>query len=200
MSNRTALSLIVLAQLAAIPLAHAGEQVFQFRSEEDPRVTPDLTVCAAAPFQYNVRLTASLWATLSSPLDGRILRDDLRKIGEAHACVQLTNFAFPEGLEQRFYGRFDLPIGSFTGEGTCKLVSNSVPEAGLVLAGCSLKIVRAPSKYLGGIATSTSVFNPFQLAGYNTGSYWTLQMYDNGQRPRWPGIGILLVHDNRWGN
>jgi len=101
-------------------------------------------------------------------------------VGTATACVRLTNFLFPSGLQQEFYVVFKLPSGDYTAVGTCTLVSNDVPKAGLVLAGCALKVVNSPSGVAGGVATSTSVFNPFKLTGFATGSYWTLQTYDNG--------------------
>jgi hypothetical protein len=118
----------------------------------------------------------------TSARDGQVNNKDVRRIGKATACVRLTNFLFPPGLDQEFYVEFDLedgrPAGAVTAVGTCKLVSNNVPEAGLVLAGCNLRVVSAPGA-VGGIATSASVFNPFRLAGYDTGSMWTLLLYND---------------------
>jgi hypothetical protein len=64
--------------------------------------------------------------------------------------------------------------------GTCTIISNNVPESGLVLAGCNLKIdsTTAPEGVIGGAVTSVTTFNPFKLAGFATGSYWTAQIYD----------------------
>jgi hypothetical protein len=154
-----------------------GVRVYQFRTEEDPAVSGAADFCATAPFRANVLLNASAWATQTRASDGGVVNDGVRQVGTVVACAQLTNFTFPPGLQQNFAARFDLPEGSFTAAGTCTLISNDVPEPKLVLAGCALKV--APNDLTaGGMATSASVFNPFRLAGYQTGSYWTLQLYD----------------------
>lgn len=170
--------------LCCASAAHAGERILQFRSVEDPAVSPAPAVCAAAPFRVNVRLAASLWATRARASDGRLVEDDVRRIGTATACVRLTNFAFPAGLQQEFYVRFDLPEGSYTALGTCTLISNDVPKGGVVLAGCALRLVDYPSGVRGGMATSASVFNPFRLTGFATGSLWTLHAYDDSASSR----------------
>jgi hypothetical protein len=154
-----------------------GVRVYQFRTEEDPNVTGAAAFCATAPFTANVLLNASAWATQTRASDGKIVNEGVRQVGTVVACAQLTNFAFPPGLQQNFAARFDLTGGSFTAVGTCTLISNDVPVPNLVLAGCALK-VRAGEGTAGGMATSASVFNPRQVAGFQTGSYWTLQVYD----------------------
>jgi len=74
--------------------------------------------------------------------------------------------------------RFDLPEGPITARGGCTLVSNNVPTAGLVLAGCHLKVTQAPAWYSGGAIASLSVFNPRRLPGFLTGSDYTVQLYE----------------------
>jgi hypothetical protein len=154
-----------------------GVRVYQFRTEEDPSVSGAAAFCATAPFTVNVLLNASAWATVTRGSDAKIVNEGVRQVGTVVACAQLTNFTFPPGLQQNFAARFDLPGGSFTAVGTCTLISNDVPVPNLVLAGCALKVA-AGAGTAGGMATSASVFNPFRLAGYQTGSYWTLQVYD----------------------
>ena len=99
----------------------------------------------------------------------------------------MTNFLFPIGLQQNFIVRFDLPQGSFTAAGTCTFATNDVPLRGFVLAGCSLGMTEFPEGVLGGSAASLSSFNPFRLAGFATGSYWTLQYYDSTPTTRQRG-------------
>ncbi|MBI3182648.1 MAG: hypothetical protein HYZ28_10975 [Myxococcales bacterium] len=169
----------LLAPLSAL----AGERVVQLRSIEDASSPPDPAVCAAAPFRVNLRLGASLWAIRTRASDGQVVNDSVQKVGTATACGRITNFAFPPGLQQDFMVKFDLPDGSYTGVGTCTLVSNNVPKPGVVLAGCNLKLSSAPSGVVGGAATSASVFNPFRLTGFSTGSYWTLLLYDTSVGP-----------------
>ncbi len=187
----TALCAVTWVVLPASGLAQSAQQAEQrvviFRSVEDAHVTPDLSVCQQAPFGFNVRLTASIWSIQPNWFNGEVIDDDVLKIGHAHACAQITTVTFPPGLDQNFYARFDLPEGSYTALGSCKLVTNDVPQTGLVLAGCSLEILSGPSGVLGGMATSASVFNPFALPGFDTGSLWTLHLYEAPKPPWAPG-------------
>jgi len=155
-----------------------GVQVLRFRSEEDPSVTPDPAVCAAAGFTPNVRFGAVLYSEASNGAEGRIVNRSARRIGTATACARITDPRFPPDLRQEFYVRFDLPEGPITARGGCTLVSNDVPTAGLVLAGCHLRVTEAPSWYTGGAIASLSVFNPRKIPGYLTGSDYTIQMYE----------------------
>lgn len=75
-----------------------------------------------------------------------------------------------------------------------------MPQAGLVLAGCTLNVVSGPNGVLGGVITSASTFNPARLAGYSTGSMWTLQAYTSQPVPWWPWTGGgqgFQLHDDR---
>jgi hypothetical protein len=156
-----------------------GVRVYQFRTEEDPAVTGAADFCATAPFPVNVRLNASEFSVRTRAADGRMVNTDARRIGTALACAQITNPAFPAGLQQNFYARFELPDGTYTALGTCTLISNNVPVAGLVLAGCTLRLTNSPAGIVGGAAVSVSVFNPLRLPGYATGSQWTIQAYES---------------------
>ena len=155
----------------------AGYRLYQFRSEEDPTFAGDPTVCPAAPFVTNVRLNASLYTTNARNSDGLTMNDASRKIGTATACVRITDPTFPPGKQEPFYVAFDTPAGRFTASGTCALVSNDVPVQRVVLAGCNLRIVGAPEGFVGGEATSASIFNHARIPGVATGSYWTLLVY-----------------------
>jgi hypothetical protein len=151
--------------------------VLRFRSIEDAAFPPETAICADAGFTPNVYLGASLWSEANTASSGRVVNNSVRRIGRATACVRITDPTFPPNLPQQFYARFDTPEGSFTAGGACTLVSNDVPQAGLVLAGCHLRIIEGPASMRGGVITSLSVFNPRKLPGFNTGSEWTLQFY-----------------------
>jgi hypothetical protein len=157
-------------------VARILQRVVQFRSVEDPASPPDAAFCDGAPFRANVRLGASLY---SHEVDhhGQVKQGDSRKIGTATACARLTDPTFPVGAQPEFAVRFDLPEGSFTAVGACTIASNDVPERGLVLAGCALRLTAFPPGILGGVVTSLSTFNPSGLPGLGTGSWWTLQYY-----------------------
>lgn len=175
--SRMAAGVVALA-LCLPATALAGEEVFQFRTQEDPASGADRNVCGLAPFRVNLLLPASVYVPLHHWRDGKVVLTGHRKVGTAMACAQLTDMLFPEGLAQNFYVRFDLPEGRFTAVGQCVSVSNQVPRAGVVLAGCSLKLTEFPKGYVGGFVTSSSVFNPFGIAGYSTGSFWTLRAFE----------------------
>src|SRR5438874_5387755 len=154
---------------------HILEKVVQFRSVEDPASPPDAAFCDGAPFRANVRLGATLY---SHEVDGHgRVQGDGRKIGTATACARLSDPRFPVGSQPEFFVRFDLPEGSFTALGTCTIAANDVPERGLVLAGCALRLTDFSEGVLGGGATRLSTFNPSELPGFSTGSWWTLQYY-----------------------
>lgn len=171
------------ARVAGVPgpalLRQQGTQpvVLRFRSIEDAAVAADPAVCAAAPFAANVVLGASLWSEAAAASSGRVVNDGVRKVGTATACIRITDPTFPPGLPQAFHARFHTDEGVFDATGACTLLSNDVPTPGLVLGGCHLAIVNPPSYIAGGAVTSLSVFNPAQLAGFATGSEWTLQYY-----------------------
>lgn len=177
------ITLVVLAMSSA---AMADEVTYQFRSVEDVAYPPDDTICAQAPFSVNVKLGASLWSEITRIVDGRVIVEKALRIGRATACVQLTNFLFPPGLQQNFYAVFDLPSGRYTGNGTCTLSSNDVPQAGLVLAGCTLDVISGPNAVIGGVIVSSSVFNPGALSGYSTGSVWSIHAYTSAPVSWWP--------------
>ena len=155
--------------------ADAGYRLYQFRSEEDPNFAGDPAVCPAAPFTPNVFLNASLWTTNARASDGLTVTNANRKIGTATACAFVGSIA--AGYQAPFYVAFDTPAGRFTANGTCLVVSNTVPTPGIVLAGCNLKVVGYPTGFTGGEATSASILNAARIPGVSTGSYWTLLLY-----------------------
>ena len=149
-------------------------RLLRFRSQEDPSVEPDAAVIAAAPFEPNLRLGALLW---SVPGAGG---GSPQRIGTATACARITDPAFTPEARFDFHVRFDLPEGPVTATGGCTLISNDMPVRGIVLAACHLRVVEAPAGHVGGAAASLSIFNPGQVPGFSTGSYWTLQLYEGG--------------------
>lgn len=185
--QRALTCLVILASLTAA----ADEATYVFRSEEDATTPVDPTVCAMSPFGSNVRLGASLWSMQTSRKKGKVTDDKRKRIGRATACLELTNVMFPVGLVQNFYVRFDLPQGAYVAQGTCTVSSNSVPLPFLILAGCTLKLVSGPTGSLGGMVTSSSIFNPLARPGFSTGSIWTLQEYlvDAPPHHHGPGCG-----------
>jgi hypothetical protein len=58
------------------------------------------------------------------------------------------------------------------------VTSNGVPQGGVVLAGCALRLQSGPPGFVGGIATSATVVN-LGAPGFQTGSFWTLRVYSS---------------------
>ncbi len=168
----------VVAALAFLPaLAVAGERTLVVKTFEDPRYPADPEVCANAGFTpVNVVLGASVWSFATRESSGDIVNDSVRMVGTATGCGRLTTTT-PFSPGQLFLIRFNLADGAYVASGTCDIVSVTVPAVGILLAGCALKIVSAPPGVIGGIATSASVFNPYGVPGYGTGSVWTLHLY-----------------------
>ncbi|GMU10904.1 hypothetical protein [Corallococcus caeni] len=154
---------------ATVRLQSGTEWVYAFRSQEDAATPPDEAVCAAAPFAPTVKLGAGLYV----PAGG----GDYERVGSATACFRLTDRAFTPGTQVPFYARFLLPVGAFTAVGECTLMSNDQPQAGVVLAGGTLKLVEVPPGFAGGMLSNLSVFNPLKLPGFATGSYYTLYTF-----------------------
>lgn len=172
------LALVLFLGLPAAALAQA--RVLQFRSVEDPAFPPDPAVCARAGFAVNVRLGGRLSAYSTRARDGQVVAEETHSVGHATACAQITSLAFPPGLQQKFYVELTLADGVYSAAGTCTIVSNDVPQGGLVLAGCNLRLVSFPAGVAGGAVVSLSTFNPFRLPGFSTGSFWTVQLYPAG--------------------
>ncbi|ADO75565.1 hypothetical protein [Stigmatella aurantiaca] len=155
----------------------AGEVVYQFRSREDPQAV-DVKGCDSAPFPVNVRLPASLYVARTDADTVRLAHEGPARVGTALACVRIEDRTFAEGSQAEFYVRFELPEGLFTALGRCTMVSNTVPRPGVVFAHCALRLTEFPAAYVGGFATSASLFNPQGLTGFDTGSLWTLRVFE----------------------
>jgi hypothetical protein len=126
-------------------------------------------------------------------LEGARVEGEGQRVGRATACVRITSL-LPTAAPQPFYVRLSLRDGDYTALGTCTIISNDVPRAGLILAGCSLRLVSFPSSVVGGAVTSLSTFNPLRLPGFATGSYWTVQLYGDAA----PGERSDSDHAMEW--
>ena len=178
--NKTLVYFTVLTGsiILLITPAFAGERVLQLRTQEDAGVVVGDEICAEAPFVPNVRLGAYAWSFETRASDGTVVNDMITDVGTARACLRIIDFAFPHFSTAEFYIHFTIGQEAYAGLGVCTVSSNTVPEPGLVLAGCSLTLKDRASGADVGSAVSSSVFNPFNLPGYATGSYWTLKIYE----------------------
>ncbi len=167
------------ALLALLPtLALAGERILLLKTREDAQQYPaDLAFCQQQGYpRLNVVLGASVWSLQSNAARGEVMNDEIRFLGTATGCGMMTS-ADPYVPGQPFAIEFQLRDGTYVASGQCDIVSNDVPQKGLLLAGCALTVVQAPAGVLGGVATSASVFNPYKVGDFATGSVWTLHLY-----------------------
>ncbi len=157
------------------PAGEPGQHTLVFRSLEDPNVSSHPKEC---PFpSANLFLGATLWSIETDASDSRVANEAVQPIGTAAACGLITTASLVP-----FYIEYTLNPGhhrgnTFVAVGACQVVSDNVPRPGIVLAGCALRIAQGPEGFLGGIATSMSIFNPLRLQGAGTGSFWTLRAY-----------------------
>jgi len=157
------------------PAGEPGQHTLVFRSLEDPNVSSHPREC---PFPgANLFLGATLWSIETDAGDSRVVNEAVQQIGTAAACGLITTAPLVP-----FYIEYTLNPGhhrgnTFVAVGACQVVSDNVPRPGIVLAGCALRVTQGPEGFLGGIATSMSIFNPLRLQGAGTGSFWTLRAY-----------------------
>jgi hypothetical protein len=166
-----------IAALALVPArAAAGELVVLLQTQE----TSDFAAeCADGE---NVRLAAYLYAPRTRANDGVVVRDLGPPIGSATGCGTFSQANFVPFTPAPFAMRFDLPLGTVHAQGQCVVTSLSYPVPGspapLLLVGCALDVTPDPALGITrGNATSASVFLPYPIPGYDTGSYWTLHLY-----------------------
>jgi len=157
------------------PAGEPGQNTLVFRSLEDPNVSSHPNAC---PFPgANLFLGATLSSMQTDAGDSRVVDEAVHQIGTAAACGVITTAPLVP-----FYIEFTLNHGhdksnTYVAVGACQVVSNDVPRPGIALAGCALRVTQGPAGFLGGIATSMSIFNPLRLQGAGTGSFWTLRVY-----------------------
>jgi hypothetical protein len=154
-------------------VAAFDERIHIVQSVEDPDVPPDLSVCALASFTPNAVLSASLYAIQTKSSDASVVNHSSR-VGFGTACVRINSLNV--GDTAQMIAEFNLSGRRVIGEGECLIGSNAVPVAGLVLAGCTIPLDPADG-VAGGIATSNTVFNPFGVPGFDTGSIWTVHLF-----------------------
>ncbi len=185
------------------------ERVIKFRSLEVAPVVPP-EVCERGALFLGIQdrdlpadtmlfmFDADLFSSRVRTKDGLVVEPEARTIGRGLACAWLSFSAFfgnllaepPFPIDQTqplatspFYGEFEVGGVFLAGGGECSLTSNTLPVPGLGLVACNLRINPDPDQgLLGGNATSNSVFNPLGLPGFQTGSFWTVHIYEE------PGI------------
>src|SRR5712691_3027852 len=155
-SALAALAVFLIAGPAAAqggpPAGEPGQHTLVFRSLEDPGVSSQPKKC---PFQdANLFLGATLWSTETRASDSRVVNEAVQQIGTAAACGLITTALVP-GTLVPFYVEFTLDQGpdkggTYVAVGTCQVITNNVPQPGVVLAGCALRVLQGPEGFRGG--------------------------------------------------
>jgi hypothetical protein len=115
----------------------------------------------------------------SSPRE--VVNETVQEIGTAAACGVLQLPLTPSTVVP-FYIEFTLGNGpsrgdTYVAQGECRPATFNVPKNGVLLVGCVLKLLSGPQPFLGGAATSLSIFSLVPVPGVTTGSFWTIRSY-----------------------
>jgi len=157
------------------PAGEPGQHTLVFRSLEDPNVSSHPNAC---PFPgANLFLGATLWSIDTDAGDSRVVNEAVHQIGTAAACGVITTAPLVPFYIEYAFNAGHHKGNTFVAVGACQVVSTDIPRPGIALAGCALRVTQGPAGFLGGIATSMSIFNPLRLPGAGTGSFWTLRAY-----------------------
>lgn len=151
----------------------SGDAVYVYRTQESPDV---VTNCITG---QNIVLGAYVYAPKVRGVDGKVVREGTEPVGTVVGCGTMASIAL--GATAPFTMDFDLADGrKIFAAGTCQVTQQIVTSASpypVLMVGCTLAV--EGNADLAGIATSASIFNPFKVPGYETGSYWTLHLVAN---------------------
>lgn len=178
MKKLTVLILLIVVMLVGFHHSAIAQEVEKtvilFRSINDPNVPPDPLACDPenSGFEANVVLGASLWAFQTRSKDGIIVNEKVRQIGTATACLSLTP------TETLNYLEFEIGDLFVAAVGECLSTYDATPEGGPVFATCGLEVLpeRSTEGIKWGQATNNSTFAPAPIAGFETGSLWSIQL------------------------
>jgi hypothetical protein len=167
----------------------SGVRTLIFRSLESPTVESHPKSCPFTPNQtfpvVNLYLGAHLYSIAERASDSEVVNETVQDIGIASACGLLT-FPVVASSAVPFYIEFTLGNGpdrgdTYVAQGECRPATFDVPKNGILLAGCVLRLLSGPQPFLGGAATSLSIFNLGRVADATTGSFWTIRASGGAQ-------------------
>ena len=182
------LAIVVTGVCSPLLAQEIKETVLQVRSFHDPAVPdPDVQWCwdnlppgvTTDEVALVFPLGASLWSLQTRASDGVVINEQIVRVGTVTACAFVLDPGFSPFSQAPFFGKFAIGELGLTGSGKCIATSNNFPGGGPVLVGCSLDILPENSTegIKWGIAVSNSVFNPFGVPGFQTGSFWSIHLY-----------------------
>ena len=182
MKKLTALILVMVLAGFCLPAVaqEIDKTVILFRSMDDPNIPPDPAVCDAgnSGFEANLSLGASLWSFQTKSNNGTIVKEKVQQIGTATSCVLITDLTFPPfGTEAPNYVEFTIGDLFIAVSGECEATVNPLPEGPLFVS-CYLEVIpeRSTEGIKWGQAISNSTFTPIPIPGFETGSFWSIQL------------------------
>lgn len=162
---------IAALTLVAAP-ALAADEVYLFKTQESDAVE---TNCLPG---QNIILGAYVYAPRSRGTDAKVMREFGEPVGTVVGCGTMTSISI--GATAPFTMDFNLQGRRIFAAGKCEVTQRIFTAASpypVLMVGCSLAVEgSAAEPTLSGIATSASIFNSFNVPGYETGSYWTLHL------------------------
>jgi hypothetical protein len=177
--------LALVALLVTVPVAMStdgddpvSERTYVVRTVEDPSLPPVPDSDCPSGAGTIVKPRGFAWSLATRASDGMVVKEQIQPVGSVNTCARLT-FPIVEGDTAPSFARIELGGDTYTASGRCRATSNGVPKAGVVLAGCALRLQTGPPGFAGGIATSASVVLLDRVPGFQTGSFWTLRVYSS---------------------
>jgi hypothetical protein len=186
------LVVLAVAGLCATAIAQEVDKtVILFRSMDDPDIQPDLEVCGRAIYPLDppegvvlVPLGASPWSSLARILNGEVLREKVRQMGQGTMCLWMTDeliIPFHQEAPAYFEGTLNLSPWeevSVALSGECEATNQAFLEGGPVFAGCYLDVLpdRSTDGIKWGQAVTNTTFTLFPVPGFETDSFWSLQL------------------------
>jgi hypothetical protein len=179
------LFLSVILAVAGLCITAAAQEVEKtvilLRSMDDPNIPPDWSRCTSdiTGFDTNVVLGASLWSSNTRANDGQVVKEKVNQIGTANACFQIGSLTAPPfTVESPFYIEINVGDLDITAEGECEATISAIMQGGPIFAGCYGRVI--PELSTDGIkwgqVTSNSILTPFPIPGFETGSFWAIQL------------------------
>jgi hypothetical protein len=175
--------LALVVALVTVPLAMSadgddpvGARTYVVRTLEDPSIDP--IPASDCPGGDGVLVNANGYAhpITTRASDGMVVQEKPKQVGVVRTCARITP-PINEGTTSRSYAVIDLGGDRYTASGACRVTSNGVPQPGVILAGCALRLLTGPAGFVGGSATSASLVTFGPIPGFHTGSFWTLRVF-----------------------
>jgi hypothetical protein len=171
----------VLAALVAVPAAMSSgdDQVkaraYLFRTIEDPSIDPiPDSGCPDGPGVL-AKAQGHAYSLATRAKDAMVVDEQIRRVGIVRICGRITGLT--EGTTGPANARIQIAGDTYTASGACRATSNGVPQPGIVLVGCALRLNSGPDGFVGGIATSASLSNLGSVPGYKTGSFFSVRVF-----------------------